>query len=203
MNRIPSIAFTLIELLIVVAIISILAAIAIPNFLEAQTRARISRAKADIRTIATAVETYYVDNNAYPYPLHPYKESLSTVYELSTPIAYLSTIGIPDSFMPFNEDLNPPPPPAYMPTYMYDNYSGAFMQGITIPEFRERAFKGYCILSCGPDRIYGGGTNIPLFIGTPQEKNVFRLIYDPTNGTVSSGDIAYWSGKHAIPGSVW
>jgi prepilin-type N-terminal cleavage/methylation domain-containing protein len=58
--------FTLIELLIVVAIIAILAAIAVPNFLEAQVRSKVSRVKADVRSIATAVESYYVDTNDYP-----------------------------------------------------------------------------------------------------------------------------------------
>ena len=59
-------AFTLIELLIVVAIIAILAAIAVPNFLEAQTRSKVSRAKADMRSMATALEAYAVDNNVFP-----------------------------------------------------------------------------------------------------------------------------------------
>ncbi|PKQ18823.1 MAG: hypothetical protein CVT66_11890, partial [Actinobacteria bacterium HGW-Actinobacteria-6] len=59
-------AFTLIELLIVVAIIAILAAIAVPNFLEAQTRSKVSRAKADMRSLTTAIESYAVDNNVYP-----------------------------------------------------------------------------------------------------------------------------------------
>ena len=58
--------FTLIELLIVVAIIAILAAIAVPNFLEAQVRSKVSRVKADHRSLATAIEAYYVDNNSYP-----------------------------------------------------------------------------------------------------------------------------------------
>ena len=58
--------FTLIELLIVVAIIAILAAIAIPNFLQAQVRAKVSRAKAEMRTAGTALESYFVDNNEYP-----------------------------------------------------------------------------------------------------------------------------------------
>ncbi len=61
--------FTLIELLIVVAIIAILAAIAVPNFLEAQVRAKVSRAKSDQRSLATSIEAYYVDWNAYPNDL--------------------------------------------------------------------------------------------------------------------------------------
>src|SRR5215213_6311347 len=60
--------FTLIELLIVVAITAILAAIAVPNFLEAQVRAKASRAKSDLRTLVTAAETYVIDNNKYAIP---------------------------------------------------------------------------------------------------------------------------------------
>ncbi len=59
-------AFTLIELLIVVAIIAILAAVAVPNFLEAQVRAKIARVKTDMRTLGTALESYRVDNTGYP-----------------------------------------------------------------------------------------------------------------------------------------
>jgi prepilin-type N-terminal cleavage/methylation domain-containing protein len=58
--------FTLIDLLIVVAIIAILALIAIPNFLEAQTRSKVSRAKADLRSLAVALEAYAVDNMSVP-----------------------------------------------------------------------------------------------------------------------------------------
>ena len=58
--------FTLIELLIVVAIIGIIAAIAIPNLLNAINRGRQKRSMADMRSIATAVEAYAVDNSFYP-----------------------------------------------------------------------------------------------------------------------------------------
>ena len=60
--------FTLIELLVVVAIVAILAAIAVPNFLEAQVRSKVSRVKADMRTVATALESYAIDNNG-KYPI--------------------------------------------------------------------------------------------------------------------------------------
>lgn len=58
--------FTLIELLIVVAIIGIVAGIAIPRFLGARTTARVTRAFADMRTIANGLEMYFTEENLYP-----------------------------------------------------------------------------------------------------------------------------------------
>lgn len=62
-------AFTLIELLIVVAIIGILAAIAVPNFMNAQVRAKVARVQSEHKSIQTALESFFIDNNGYP-PLH-------------------------------------------------------------------------------------------------------------------------------------
>ena len=57
--------FSLIELLIVVAIIGIIATIAVPQLLDAIDRARQRRTLADMRNIATANGTYRVDQGAY------------------------------------------------------------------------------------------------------------------------------------------
>ncbi|HEY5183732.1 MAG TPA: prepilin-type N-terminal cleavage/methylation domain-containing protein [Actinomycetes bacterium] len=57
--------FTLIELLVVIIIIGILAAIAIPVFLNQRKKAVDASLKSDLRTMATAEETYFVDNRAY------------------------------------------------------------------------------------------------------------------------------------------
>ena len=57
--------FTLIELLVVIIIIGILAAIAIPVFLNQRQKGYDAQAKSDLRNMATAEETYLTDNNVY------------------------------------------------------------------------------------------------------------------------------------------
>ena len=57
--------FTLIELLVVIIIIGILAAIAIPIFLNQRQKGYDAQAKSDVKNIATLQETYFTDNNRY------------------------------------------------------------------------------------------------------------------------------------------
>lgn len=58
--------FTIVELLIVVVVIAILAAISLVAYTNIQQRARDSQRKADLKTISTAVNLYYADNGNYP-----------------------------------------------------------------------------------------------------------------------------------------
>ena len=58
--------FTLIELMIVVAIIAILAGILIPNFVNARAQAQTAACESNLRQIATALELFYADNQEYP-----------------------------------------------------------------------------------------------------------------------------------------
>ena len=83
--------FTLIELLIVIAIILILIAIALPNFLEAQLRAKITKARADMRTMSIALETYFLDWKKYVNDHDP-NSFPKGLYQLTTPIPYLAAI---------------------------------------------------------------------------------------------------------------
>ena len=61
----------MVELLLVMAIIAILSAIAIPNLLEAGKRAKVSRAKADTNKIVAQTQLYINDYNTYPGPGNP------------------------------------------------------------------------------------------------------------------------------------
>src|ERR1700704_5411501 len=60
--------FTLIELLVVIIIIGILAAIAIPVFLNQRKKGYEASMKSDLRTVANEMETYFTDFQTYPAP---------------------------------------------------------------------------------------------------------------------------------------
>ncbi len=203
--------FTLIELLIVVAIIAILAAIAVPNFLEAQVRSKVSRVRADMRSAATALESYHIDHNAYPFDGFNRADTARYNYwflpiDISTPVAYLTTAKLVDpfrdqrpggarhwqfddvryrnteatwgtAFAPFRSD-NPTSPSTWFNAMMQD--VGA-----------------WSMVSVGPDRFYGpsASSSTTLFPGgaqswqTPSGYPDHPQPYDPTNGTMSWGDI--------------
>lgn len=78
--------FTLIELLVVMIIIGILAAIAIPIFLNQRKSAHDSAIKSDLRSAATEVESYYVNNQKYPTPAL-YTSDVATIVKLSPNVA--------------------------------------------------------------------------------------------------------------------
>ncbi len=86
-------AFTLIELLIVVAIIGILAAVAVPNFLNAQLRAQLAQVESNVKALATAYELYRVDYGSYA--LHDTSHQQNVLNNaITTPIAYIATMPV-------------------------------------------------------------------------------------------------------------
>ncbi len=224
MNRRSPTGFTLIELLIVVAIIAILAAIAVPNFLEAQVRAKVSRARADMRTLVTANESYHIDYNKFPlhmlvdqvgnFQVDPWLADTSgpsfaefhysEKNSITTPIAYMSTIP-PDPFFKYGAPVNPGSSTIATgrrearKRYMYANttYRSASQ---TVVDNSRQAYGEYTIWSGGPD-----GYRRDIYLRSPTTDAM--RIYDATNGTVSVGDI--WrthknsdGSRPTVPGAV-
>jgi len=179
----------LVELLIVVAIIAILAAIALPNFLQAQVRSRVSAAEMDMRNIAIGLESYRVDHNRYPNPIPPavlVADDPTYIHiALSTPIVYLSKY-MEDPFLrsiyPLSDhrrlihyslvDFAPDS------TY-YELWLG---NPVTAYDLRNNGSKIWMLSSAGPDLQRSFTPNVG-------KRLVEVPFYDPTNGTPSPGEV--------------
>jgi len=212
--------FTLVELLVVVSFVSILAAIALPNFLEAQTRAKVSSAKAHTRLLADASEVYRVDWNQYPLaaqrlPMDPYGV-LSDIQlsVLTTPIAYTSSAAFRDpfgkiqcrtfvlaSYLSLQSDFPIPDPPNSNKSLLYYNYQ-CFAEWTHNPLVNA---VGIALVSIGPDRQDSFGVFRPFTSEALPPLALQAGIcdpldtqYDPTNGTISGGDIFGFAGELSV-----
>lgn len=187
--------FTLIELLIVIAIVLILIAIALPNFLEAQVRARVTKAKGEIRTYATALESYRLDWGGYPrdhdsiWP-HPTAGNQNGYTQLTSPIKYLTALPTD----PFGENVdtgNVEGGGVYRNRALYyEGGSGTDAAACGVynnPALRKwkvaQCIHAYLTFSIGPDHndSTNGNDDFPY--------DTVLGIYNPTNGTSSRGDI--------------
>ncbi|HQO33767.1 MAG TPA: type II secretion system protein [bacterium] len=188
-------AFTLIELLIVVAIIGVLAAIAVPNFLNAQVRAKVAKTEAEMKTYVTACEMYRLDNGKY-FP-HPQGHFPWQNKYLTTPTAYCASVPrdlFQDVVRPDESAWNLAFGEYHMET-IYNPDGTFFWEGAMDPRKRvpnnpedlQRALSGkpyaYELWSIGPNEkldYYVSGSGIDGFI-----------YYRPSNGIKSTGDIVW------------
>jgi len=176
--RVPS--FTLIELLIVVAIIGVLAAIAIPNFLSSQLRAKVSRVYSDMGAIGMALEMYRLDNNKYPVSNYVESHPKRALRRLTTPNSYLSSIPL-DVFR--SED-------------MIDNMGGL-----------SSAHLDYSYYNCDETTAYAGPNthdgeyrvSFDWFLISPGPDKITNWsFYHISNGVASAGDIYRASSKEEL-----
>jgi general secretion pathway protein G len=163
----------LIELLIVIAIILILIAIALPNFLDAQARAKVTKTEGDMRSMEQGLESYRLDWKKYFNSFQ--------IKQLTTPVKYLTELP-EDPFSPINTYdagydavVNQYGFPVRR-LYIYhgpDTYEGTAVDRIGLK---------WVITGLGPDHgWFDNELPSTTFFGYPR--------YNPTNGSRSRGNI--------------
>ncbi|MBN2326046.1 MAG: prepilin-type N-terminal cleavage/methylation domain-containing protein [Candidatus Omnitrophica bacterium] len=168
MNKIK--AFTLIELLIVVAIIGILAAIAVPNFLNAQLRAKIGRVESEFSSIRTAFEMYRLDQGG----VLPDAWNIGGWYVawkcFTTPVSYLPNVPT-DIFQPTQREK-------------FVNGHNFYEFGVAYRD-KPGTGKDYALASLGPD-YDDDTTSLGSYPNSPK-----WVSYSSSNGLISDGDVLF------------
>ena len=181
-------------MLIVVAIIGILAAIAVPNFLNAQTKAKVAKVVSELRALSTAAEMYASDCGQFP----PHREQ-ETCTELpyhvrysffTTPIAYISGIPGHEIFSPIRvpdntEQWN------IADTYYYTwtNFMSYACRSKPHALWPYRYTHSFLLRSRGPDSLLESDPVRNLHFIEEDIASQDPFIYDSTNGLFSRGDV--------------
>jgi Tfp pilus assembly protein PilE len=170
----------LIRMAIVVGVIGVLLLIAIPNFQEAQIRSKIGHPKSGMRSLGTALESYYEENKAYPpcargdvgenywlpannpaRNLHTFQRMSEGMNTLTTPVAHISSY--PRCWGP--------DAPIFL--YYNANNQGWLVYGAVV--------SGKYIINPEEDYIPGKPAT--------EQLRLTAKTYDTTNGTYSEGNI--------------
>lgn len=145
-RRDPTAGVTLIEMMIVLVIIGIVAAMVVPNVIGRPDQARVTVATTDLRTIAASLEMYRLDNRSYP-------TTAQGLAALATP------------------PIEPPLPPnwvsgGYLPVVPADPWGNSYV-------YRSPGDGGaFDLLSLGADAAPGGsGTDADIQFGTSLASN--------------------------------
>ena len=109
--------FTLVEIMIVVAIIALLASIAVPNFLRARKRSQATRILEDLRVLDNATDEYAIENNKTS-GMNPAFTDLKTYLKTGSVLYSTGADIFGDSYGPFTVDTIPK-----VPIAAYDNLS--------------------------------------------------------------------------------
>ncbi len=168
---------SIIELLIVVAILGLLAFITLASLKPASIKSKITKEENNIAILADAIEQYHADHGAYP-PVYPPNTTETTfVPALTTPVAYISS---------FEQARDPFKKGSYL-------WFGNYAKWPETPLPGEKIY-GWGLVSAGPNGVHDGLRDEPYFTadGNPSRVN---NIYDPTNGLMSYGDIGRFSGE--------
>ena len=206
--------FTLIELLIVIAIILILIAIALPNFLEAQVRAKVAHVRAELKTFATGLDWYHTDWRMYPIPggaiIEFQYDAMLGLIPLSTPVPYIKTSNLEDPFRSAGNLLQGWTP-EYAYHYVWANYKWTGNGGKSQGEKPWRTFgdrwrgvpnmDAACVWSMGPYSAMKTIHVVPewslaMWVVEKAYGRAHDQLYSPTNGTMSEGGIIRYVGEN-------
>lgn len=199
--------FTIVEILVCLAIVCLLATIAIPNFLRAHTAADVAAARVDLQKLKTGLEAYKSDRGAYPWQqsstacrkLFFSGPSIPTLDRLSTPIMYLeANCNFVNRFNAIAQYEGPEFETTrslsseILRDYRYNarNQQDTSTWGQVGPQDVDPIW--YFLEASGPDQHFHWTWN--ALNRAPDDNSTSRAIllqtvYDPTNGTVSRGSI--------------